>query len=74
MQARNSGARYFDFHLLGNAQLDGVVFEPHDRAVNPAVGDDFVASLQITKHFGDLLLPPLRRHDHQEVKNDHYED
>ena len=26
LQACNSGARYFDFHLFGNAQLDGVIF------------------------------------------------
>ena len=73
LQTCDCGARYFNLHLLGNPQLDGIVFEPHDRPVNPPICDHFVASLQITKHFGDLLLPPLRRHDHQKVKNDHYE-
>src|SRR5262249_36162266 len=74
LKSRDGGAGDLDLDLFGNSQLDGVVLQPHDGPVNPAVGDDLVPVLEIPKHFGDLLLAPLLGQDHQEVKNDHYED
>ena len=51
LKSRNGAAGNLHFHLLGDAQLDGVIFEAHDRAINSAVGDDFIAVLQIRQHF-----------------------
>jgi hypothetical protein len=71
LESGDGAARDLDLHLVGDAQLHGIVLEPNDRAVNAAVGDHFVAVLQIPKHFGDLFLPALRRQDHQDIE-DHY--
>ena len=71
LKSRDGVARNLDFHLLGDAQLHGVIFKADDRAIDAAVGDHLVAILQILQHFGDFLLAALSGHDHQEIKNHH---
>ena len=51
LKSRDGVARDLDFHLLGDAQLDRVVFKADDRAVDSAVGDDLVAIFQSSSAF-----------------------
>src|SRR6202040_781429 len=71
LKARDGISRNFDFQLLGDAQLNSVIVKPDDGPIDAAVGDDLVAVLQILQHLGDFLLALLRRHDHQEIEDNH---
>ncbi len=50
LKSRDGISRNFDFQLFGDSQLDGVILKPDDRSIDAAVGDDFVAILQIFQH------------------------
>src|SRR4029077_9772747 len=71
LKARDSISRNFYFQLVGDAQLQRVILKPDDRSIDAAIGDDLVGVLQIFQHLGDLLLPLLSRHDHQEIEDHH---
>jgi hypothetical protein len=71
LERGHSGTQYLHFHLVGNTKLNGITFNPHDRAEEPAVRDNFVPILERAQHFLGFLLAPLRREDQQHVKNHH---
>src|SRR5579863_3323563 len=73
LESRDGAARDLDLDLFCDAQLDRVVFEPHDGAIDAAVRDYLIARFQFIEHLGDLLLAALSRHDHQKIKDDHNE-
>src|SRR5271156_860070 len=74
LHSRDRVAGHFHLHLLGDAQLHRVAFKANNRAIDSAVGDDFISVLQSPQHFVHFLLPPLRRQYHQKVKNYHDQD
>src|ERR1700722_3889253 len=43
LKSRDSIPRDLDLQLFGNSQLDRVILEPGNRAVNPPVGDHLIA-------------------------------
>src|ERR1700690_815621 len=70
LESSDGIARYLDFHLFGDAQLDGVVFEANNSAIDAAIRNNLIAILQISEHLRDLFLPALRGHDQKEVHQD----
>src|SRR5690242_12815766 len=59
----------FHFHLLGDAQLHGVVLQRHNGAVKAAVRDYLIPDFQTLQHFIHALALRVRGANHEEVED-----
>src|ERR1700685_4168301 len=59
LQAGHRGTQDLYLHLIGDAKLDGIALETHDRAEQSPGGDYFIAIFQGVDHFLGFLLAAL---------------
>src|SRR4051812_46479760 len=67
--AAHGGARHFYPDLVRNLDLDRLVVQLGNLPVDAARGDDLVADLERGLELFHLLLPPLHRHQDQEIED-----
>ena len=58
------------FHIVGNLYQNRFLFDPYDRAMDSARGDDLVALLHGIEHLLTLLLTLLLRTNDHEIEDD----
>lgn len=58
------------FHVVGNLYQNRFLFDPNDRAMDSARGDDLVALLHGIEHLLAFLLTFLLRTNDHEIKDD----
>ena len=68
------GFVHFDFHVVGDFEQDGGLFDIGHDAVDTSGGDDFVAGLDGGDEFLVILLLFLLRADEEEVEEDRNDD
>ncbi len=62
-----------DAHALGYLELQRLVADPRDGAVDSARRDHLIAHLQTRQKVGHLLLPPFHRQQNDEIEDGQHE-
>jgi len=65
--------RIFNLRFGGDFQNDRIAIDTVDGAIDAAVGDHFIAGLELREHGLHFLALALLRHDHHEIHDGEHE-